>query len=32
LCLAIQKCGEMLAGHFPVREDDKDELPNLILE
>ncbi|MDK2847261.1 MAG: putative rane protein [Desulfuromonadales bacterium] len=32
LCLAVQKCGELLAGHFPVREDDKDELPNLILE
>jgi len=32
LCHAIQKCGELLCSHFPVREDDTDELPNLILE
>ncbi|MDD4457693.1 MAG: hypothetical protein PHC98_08935 [Syntrophotalea acetylenica] len=32
LCLAIQKCGELLAGQFPARSDDEDELPNLVLE
>jgi putative membrane protein len=32
LCQAIQKCGELLCQHFPIRDDDTDELPNLILE
>lgn len=32
LCQAIGKCGEMLAEHFPAKDDDTDELPNLILE
>ncbi|MEJ2202078.1 MAG: TPM domain-containing protein [Desulfuromonadaceae bacterium] len=31
LCSAIERCGEMLVEHFPVRADDTDELPNLIL-
>ncbi len=25
---AIARCGEALAGHFPRRDDDRDELPN----
>lgn len=32
LCLAIEKCGDLLVKNFPVRNDDTDELPNLILE
>lgn len=32
LCLAIEKCGALLADHFPPVHDDTDELPNLILE
>lgn len=32
LCRAIEQCGTMLAEHFPPVHDDKDELPNLILE
>jgi len=32
LCAAIARCGELLAGHFPRRDDDRDELPNLIVE
>ena len=32
LCLAIEKCGELLTKNFPVRDDDTDELTNLILE
>jgi len=32
LCAAIERCGELLAGHFPRKEDDTDELPNLILQ
>jgi putative membrane protein len=32
LCRAIERCGEILAGHFPMREDDTDELPNLIID
>jgi putative membrane protein len=31
LCAAVQRCGELLAQHFPVKTDDTDELPNLIL-
>jgi putative membrane protein len=27
-CKAIQRCGEILAAHFPRQPDDKDELPN----
>lgn len=32
LCLAIERCGEILTEQFPVRENDTDELPNLILD
>lgn len=32
LCRAIDRCGEILAEQFPVREDDTDELPNLIID
>jgi len=31
LCAAVGRCGELLAGPFPRRHDDKDELPNLII-
>jgi putative membrane protein len=31
LCTAIGRCGELLAGHFPAKHDDTDELPNLIV-
>jgi len=32
LCAAIESCGQLLAEHFPVKGDDTDELPNLIIE
>lgn len=32
LCRAIDRCGDLLEEHFPVRRDDTDELPNLILD
>jgi putative membrane protein len=32
LCEAIESCGQLLAEHFPVKADDTDELPNLIIE
>lgn len=31
LCAAITRCGELLAESFPRKEDDTDELPNLIV-
>jgi putative membrane protein len=31
LCAAIESCGQLLENHFPVKEDDSDELPNLII-
>ncbi len=31
ICQAISRCGELLSDHFPRKEDDTDELPNLIL-
>lgn len=31
ICRAIERCGEIIAGHFPRRPDDKDELSNLIV-
>lgn len=31
LCAAVSRCGELLEEHFPVKPDDTDELPNLIL-
>jgi len=32
ICTAVEKVGTVLAEHFPVREDDRDELTNLIVE
>jgi len=32
VCRAISRCGELLLEHFPVKSDDTDELPNLIIE
>ncbi len=32
LCSAIKRCGELLEENFPVKSDDRDELPNLILK
>jgi len=31
LCAAVTRCGELLEQHFPIKRDDTDELPNLIL-
>ena len=31
LCRAVTRCGELLATHFPVRDDDTNELPDLII-
>ncbi len=31
LCAAIDRCGQLLEEHFPVKADDTDELPNLII-
>jgi putative membrane protein len=30
-CRAIERCGEILAAHFPRQPDDKDELPNRLV-
>ena len=30
-CRAIERCGEILAAHFPRQADDKDELPNRLI-
>ncbi len=32
ICAAVAEIGELLAAHFPIREDDRDELTNLIVE
>ncbi len=32
LCAAIERCGQLLEEHFPVKTDDTNELPNLIIE
>lgn len=32
LCKAIERCGQLLEEHFPVKTDDTDELPNMIIE
>ncbi|QJB56073.1 TPM domain-containing protein [Pseudodesulfovibrio sp. zrk46] len=32
LCLGVKRCGEMITKHFPIKPDDEDELPNLIIE
>ena len=31
-CRAIARCAELLEAHFPRRDDDRDELPNLIVD
>jgi len=32
ICEAVERAGDLLAHHFPIREDDQDELSNLIVE
>lgn len=32
LCAAIERCGKLLEEHFPVKSDDTNELPDLIIE
>ncbi len=32
LCSAIETCGKLLEEHFPVKADDRNELPDLILD
>ncbi|HKI80104.1 MAG TPA: TPM domain-containing protein [Pseudodesulfovibrio sp.] len=32
LCAGVTRCGEMLTERFPIKPDDTDELPNLIIE
>jgi putative membrane protein len=32
LCAGVVRCGEMLTERFPIKPDDTDELPNLIIE
>lgn len=32
ICKAIVKCGELITEHFPIKPDDTDELPNLIVD
>lgn len=32
LCRAVERCGDLLAESFPPRPDNRDELPNLIVE
>jgi putative membrane protein len=32
VCKAVERCGELLQKNFPIKEDDSDELPNLIIE
>jgi len=32
LCTAVSRCGDLLEQHFPVKSDDTDELPNLIVD
>lgn len=32
LCRAVGRCGDLLQEHFPARQDDIDELPNLIID
>lgn len=32
VCRAVERCGELLQEHFPRKQDDTDELPNLIVE
>lgn len=32
LCKGVELCGELVEEHFPVKTDDTDELPNLIID
>jgi len=32
ICTAVLRCGELLQEHFPIKQDDTDELENLIVE
>ncbi|NOY12392.1 MAG: hypothetical protein GXP51_01470 [Deltaproteobacteria bacterium] len=32
VCKAVTRCGELLQEHFPIKDDDTNELPNLIIE
>lgn len=32
LCDGVSRCGELITEHFPIKHDDTDELPNLIIE
>lgn len=32
LCRGVERCGELITTHFPIKDDDTDELPNLIIE
>lgn len=32
LCEGVKRCGDLITEHFPIKHDDTDELPNLIVE
>ena len=32
LCTGVQQCGDLITKHFPVKHDDTNELPDLIIE
>jgi putative membrane protein len=32
LCAGVARCGELITKHFPIKDDDTDELPNLIID
>lgn len=32
LCQAVRACGDLIGTHFPIKSDDTDELPNLIVD
>jgi putative membrane protein len=32
ICQAVERCGQLLEENFPRKDDDTDELPNLIIE
>jgi putative membrane protein len=32
MCQGVKRCGELIVEHFPIKPDDTDELPNLIIE
>ncbi|WP_319469842.1 TPM domain-containing protein [uncultured Pseudodesulfovibrio sp.] len=32
LCQGVKRCGDLITEHFPIKHDDTDELPNLIIE